>query len=924
VTRPSVPRSRRRGELAAFLVATGACSLVYEVTWARELILYLGNTSLSHAAVLTTFMAGQGVGYVCLGRRAAASDCPLRMYAWLEAGIVVLAVATRFVLPHVGELVNAVVPADSSASMAARGVLAGLVLLPATILMGGTLPALVRAIGRDDDSASVARLYAANSCGAVLGCLASGYVLLGWLGLDATAAAAWTLNAIVAVAAWLRSGSADPRPSQLIAPERTPGDTNTSTARPRFGLLLAVAIVGAASMTIQTASLRLFGVVMGSSTYSFSAVVAAFILAIVVGSERARSRIESTSTQWDPVVASAGAGLALLVIAHFGERAPWILAHMRTSLGDSFGDWMLFEAAKLGLVIMALFVPVAGAAAFLPLAIAKLVDDGQPNASAAAKTLAFNTVGASLGAALGGTVLLPHVGLDGAFTASGVLLGVAAIAAAIDARSTGGSAQLIPRPVIGIVAAVLLVAFIAPPTWDHRVLSATAFRWRKDTVPSWQRFERSLKRDELRFAADGPDATAIVTARDGGLTLKVNGKPDASTHGDMLTQVASAHVPLLLASNRKRVLVIGLGSGVTAGSAALHGARVDVVEISRAVADAARFFGSANREALDDPNIHLHIDDARAWLSRRTDRYDVIISEPSNPWVAGNAALFTEEFFELARSRLTPGGVLAQWFHAYEMTDELLLSVIGTAHSVFDDLRIFVLHQGDVLSIARNVDGIADSARLFRRVDGRFSAPIAADLARVDVPDLAALLSLEAIPATTAAAVIPKASPPLTDRHPVLEFKAPRALFAGHQATAINRSDARQWPPAGTGLLIEHLHAIRPVKTSQLRAIYKLHTRFRGAPPRFRRSLVPHLLATAGDPFAVDLLFTLVRERHYQQAQKVAEHVAAKRPDDPRALYARALLQFADGRPSVAKMLLKRCAVLGDTNGRCARKIAAR
>ncbi|MDP6943191.1 MAG: hypothetical protein QF464_03495, partial [Myxococcota bacterium] len=557
--------------------------------------------------------------------------------------------------------------------------------------------------------------------------------------------------------------------------------------------------------------------------------------------------------------------------------------------------------------------------ATLPLA-ARVAAVGRPGAGTGA-VFAFNTLGAVLGAATSLPLLVPLLGLDGVHQAGATVL--AALGLALGVVSGGRRARW---GLVGLSLVALLGPLVVPVSWDPRELSAGAFRMRERKADTREAFRARLHRSELLFHADGPDATVAVLGREGERVLTVNGKPDASTRGDMVTQVTSAHVPLILHGDPKTALVVGLGSGVTVGSALHHpGLVVDVVEVSRAVVDASRLFDHISGAPLDDPRVHLSVDDVRSDLRRRPEaRWDVIVSEPSNPWVAGNAGLFSVEFFSLLARHLSPEGVAAQWVQRYETDDASLKMVIRSFAQAFAHVEVWQLYPTDLLLVGRQSAPRADLPRMQQRAQ---TPTIAADLERVGLPGLHGLLSLQAMSAAGVADLLAPPGPVHTDDHPRLEFEGPRRLYAGARSSLIAEHDVRVGrSQPGTW----RMPLLGPPPVGVLEQLFVFHTTYPGAPPAWRLGFVPRLVSESDRAFLVDLLFTLAEEARWAQVAPVADRLLSIAPDDPRALYVVARARHAhlvamgtdSGSPqwSAIAALVARCIDLGDEpRRRCAR-----
>jgi len=982
--RPSVARVRRR--LAALLALSGAAGLTLEVVWARHLALLLGSSAAAHATVVATFMAGLALGYAWGGRRAARWRRPLVVYGLLELSVGLWAAATPALLAVSRWAVVAALArwgAGSAGGAAAQVGVAALFLLPPTVAMGATLPTLTALLARHEPRrapTSVALLYAWNSAGAAAGALVAGFAVLPRLGLTHATWVAAGAEALIAGAAlaWGLGGRAlraapdahepdsQPHPTEPDAP--SPEPLSSRPSRELLALSDAVALAGGlASMALQGLWFRLFGLFLGSSSDAFTVVLGAFIASVALGAALARR----TRTSASAAIAVAGmvAAAALLVTGGLYERGPFWVGTLKAHALAAGWSFDAYTLARAGLVVALVALPATALGALLPLA-ARLRSAGGRAGAGAGRAFALNTVGAVLGAGLAVPVLVPAVGLSGVFAGVVVtattLAGLAAVAWRREVWRRLEPSLRRPGEISGLAGACALcvvLAGAAAPRWDPRVLSAGAFRGRGLHDASFQAFQRRVRRSVVVFHEDGPLATVAVLERRGDRVLTVDGKPDASTRGDMVTQVASAHVPLLLHPGPRRALVIGLGSGVTAGSAALHPAdtpsgrlAVDVVELSPAVVEASRCFdawsGGPLGSARGEGTVTLIEDDARSALLAAEavgQRWDVIISEPSNPWVAGNASLFTREMFERMRGRLRPGGVLAQWIQLYETDDEALRLVVRTLRAVFPKVTAWVLYPTDLLLVAGNAEWEPDLEGLGRRAR---EPAVAADLARVGIDGPEGLLSLQALGPRGVDALLAVegnegAAGIHTDDRPWLEFAAPRWLFGGGRAEMVRRLDGRgaEGDDAGGDARWRELWGARyaeahPPSFGTLAGLFRFHTRYPGAPPSYRTErLLPAMLAAGSEgagrespegweEVVTDVAFTMARESRWEALERVARALLARPGVGARALYAVAwgrtqALEAGAGAPggwAGVAALLDRCVGAGDEpRGRCSR-----
>jgi spermidine synthase len=403
---------------------------------------------------------------------------------------------------------------------------------------------------------------------------------------------------------------------------------------------------------------------------------------------------------------------------------------------------------------------------------------------------AVNTIAAVAGSLIAGFVAIPLVGLQNTIRVATGLLIAAAIVAGVRAATS------VTARVAGLAPAVAAVVFLmSTPPWERELFASGIYKYARNVPPDLD-LETMLKAGTLLYYADGATATVSVKRLSGELALAIDGKVDASTSGDMITQKTLAHLPLLLHPDPHDVCIIGLGSGVTLASALVHPvAAVDVVEISPEVVDASRFFAAVNRNALDDRRTRLVVGDGRSHLTLASRTYDVIISEPSNPWMAGVAALFTREFFEAARSRLAPGGIICQWTHTYDISDADLRSVVATFRSVFPNGTMWLVGNGDLLLI-----GSADDEPRLENISQAWQRPgVAADLEPVSLRDPFGVLSLFVGGRAEMTRYVGDA-PLQRDNRMALEFTGPlsvnSAAAAENVATIRRLLDERERPPA--------------------------------------------------------------------------------------------------------------------------------
>jgi spermidine synthase len=771
------------GVLACFFLS-GATGLVYEVLWIRMLGLVFGHTVFAITTVLTAFMAGLGLGSYLFGRIADRHPHPLLLYGLLEVGIGLSCLLIPWLLPLVEALYVALFRALELSffafSLAQFALILVLLLLPTT-LMGATLPILSRFFVSDEGSLGkrVGLLYALNTFGAVLGTGLAGYFLLPTFGMRGTLYLAATLN--VGIGALV---IAYDRHLRRLRPERSREEAQArqelllgitppgQVQRWLIGLtVLGLGLSGAASMIYEVAWTRALTLVIGSSTYAFTAMLLAFLVGIAGGSALfSRLWGDRRVTPMAFALIELGIGLsAVLILPAFGKLPDLLLRVFTVSLAP---DFVLIVEILLSIAVM--LAPTLLIGASFPCVVKVAARSVDRVGLDVGRLYAVNTLGAILGTVCAGFLLIPSTGVQSAVKVA-VLLNLA-----VGAAIAVGSVR-VSSPWQWATSTLLSVATLAGvlwiPAWNQAVMASGVAVYARTYQGFAGRLElaRAFPEQRLLFYEDGLSATVSVHRVGENIFLRVNGKTDASTGKDMHTQIMLGHIPLLVHPNPKAVLIIGLGSGVTAGAVAQYPVeRIDVVEIEPAVVKAARFFARENREVLNDPRVRLVTADARNFLLVTPRRYDVIISEPSNPWIGGIATLYSREFYQLARQRLNPGGIMLQWVHGYGLLPPDLKMVVKTFRTAFPATSIWhTAGIGDYLLLGREAPRPLD----FERFKAAYDAipGLRQDMERVGLRSPYALLADFVLAEPDAARYAQHADLNTDDLLP-LEFSAPRSL----------------------------------------------------------------------------------------------------------------------------------------------------
>ena len=787
--------------LLAAYACSGLAGLVYEVSWTRLATLYMGHTTAAASTVVAAFMGGLAGGSA-IGGYVATRLTPRRAllaYAGLEAIVVVAALLLPWELRTLTPLLK------WSYSNGAPGFLFPSVRLAAclalftipSLAMGATFPMAVRwfvnrpqAVGRLAGS-----LYAANTIGAALGAVAAGFLLLPTLGLSRTVLVAMAANVVAIIAAtilWRRASDddlpdmspardasdkvavpirlpasrRDGRRSRKGTPSNVHATQNATVPADHWSLAASVlALTGFATLTYEIAWTRVFALTAGPSTYAFAATLATVIAGIAIGSVIGAA--SASQTKSPALILTITLILTAAAAAWAGSLAGSTLPRaFAASLAKAPLDFASLQWQRTWLMAALIGPTAVGLGVAFPLALQ--LAGGRDTAKRMGVVYALNTLCAVAGSLATGFLAIPWLGLQHTlFVATGALI-VSSLLMAAFGRLSMGIRTLLACPAIA-----LLVWLVLQPPWDRDLLASGVYKYAPFAAEQVD-VETALKAGRLVYYRDGAAATISVKRLTGTLSLSVDGKVDASTSGDMITQKTLAHLPLLLHGRPARVCIIGLGSGVTLASALLHPiASADVVEISPEVVEASQLFAVENRHALADPRTHLILGDGRTHLLLADQHYDVIISEPSNPWMAGVAALFTREFLQAARSRLAPGGILCQWAHTYNITDHDLRSIAATFASVFPNGTMWLIGDGDLLFVGSNDAGPLDLGNLARHWD---RPGVSEDLRAVAAYEPFALLS-SFVGGPDDLRRYAAGAPVQSDDAMALEFSAPRAQY---------------------------------------------------------------------------------------------------------------------------------------------------
>ena len=782
--------------LSLVFVLSGAAGLIYESIWTRYLGLLVGHGAYAQIIVLTIFLGGMSIGAFVVGKLSERLRDPLATYAFIELAIGLIGFAFHDIFVAVTNAsYDHIFPSLAGSPhivVVVKWTLAALLILPQSILLGATFPLMsagvLRIVPRHPGKV-LAELYFANSLGGAIGVLLAGFWLLAAGGLPLTLATAAVVNFVVFLIALgaARFGARVATAPVASAPELEPvGDTPASAERMTDSvarLLLIVAFgTAVASFIYEISWIRMLSLLLGSATHSFELMLSAFILGLALGARWVRSRADRFA---DPVralgIVQCAMGLAALAtiplyLASFGWAASFISALKLTD-----GGYDLFTFARYVACLVVMLPSTFCAGMTLPLITRMLMRRGDGE-RAIGIVYASNTLGSIVGVVLAGLVLLPLVGLKVLLVEGAVVdLALGVVLLRVSGAGTRRGMRLAYRA--AIVMAVATIASLALNRFDQVVLSSGVYRYGSLPDPRGRHID---------FYRDGRTATVAVghTDPEGFTWIATNGKPDASVdrawfsprdttkrrvlNGDISTQVLIPVVTLAHMPNARLAAVIGQGSGMTShfllASPKLE--QVVTIEIEPQMIAGSRLFYPANHRVFDDPRSRFVVDDAKSFFATDARKYDVIISEPSNPWVSGVSGLFTDEFYHRVRGYLTPHGVFGQWLHLYEIDDGLVLSVLSAIHKNFASYSVYLTSNDDMLIVASN------QAQLPAPDWNVLTEPgIAADLEGVVPFTPQSLSATHLIERSQLAPLLDHYGNPNSDYRPVLDLGAERTRF---------------------------------------------------------------------------------------------------------------------------------------------------
>ncbi len=774
-----------------FFFITGLTGLAYELVWIRLLILVFGSTQFAVTTVLTTFMAGLALGSLLFGRVVDRSSNPLKIYALIEIGIGIYCLLSPGIFDLVRDIYLGSIASDEPGSVTAgfnlsQFSLTFLALIIPTTLMGGTLPIIVKYLSsvKRKVGFNTALAYSINTLGAVTGCLAAGLFTLYFVGVKSSIYVAGVIDIIIGLAIYIIFKNAFIDKDLLAEREQARGldeSENEVAATIEHGTLTAYIVIGSfalsgfASLAYEVFWTRILSLIIGSSVYAFTVMLATFLLGIGLGSIIFAPFIDRRKNPllWFAAFEAVIAFSSLISIFLY-KKFPFIFYGLQESFADRF---YLFLIVQFLLCSALMIIPTLSMGAIFPLVGRIYTRSIRSVGSSIGDVYFFNTAGAIFGAFVGGFFLMPVLGVQKAVTLTAALNIIIAIA--LVSISNINNLKKAVACVVTIILFIVTVQML--PAWDKMLMTLGIYS-NAYNADSMEGFKGGAFGEKLVYYKEG--INAIVTVRTSGpggrvVTYQANGKQEARADGPRPAETWSllGHVPILLHNTPpKKALLVGLGSGITLGSMLSYPIPyIDVVELEPAVMEAAEFFKESNNNALKDPRAHIHIADGRNFVFTTDKEYDVIISAVSDPWISGVSNLFTSEYFEKLSEKLNDDGIVALWFQNYRIRSEELKTGLATFASVFPNVSIWFYYKNasDLIVIGSKNEHAFDLETLAKWLSVE---EVQADLARIDIRSPYSILDLFLIGDNDLREYL-QGAPLNTDERPILEFSLPKLLY---------------------------------------------------------------------------------------------------------------------------------------------------
>jgi predicted membrane-bound spermidine synthase/tetratricopeptide (TPR) repeat protein len=802
--------------ISSLFILSGIAALIYQVTWFKHLSYFIGSTTYAQSVVLATYMGGLAIGAWWWGKKADNSKNALKIFAWLEIGIAVYCFLYMPIFKFAENLFTQVVISNKlnsdSASVLALKILvsASTILLP-TILMGGTLPVLVKYLSHrvSEIGKNVAILYFINSLGAVIGTILCGFYLIEHFGLQVSTYTGAVIEVIVGLLSLLIIRRSTAQISESKIKEEltsTTDDGRFFVSRQQLTIVLSIAgLSGMCSMMYEVTWVRLLIPILSSSTYSFTLMLAAFISGITLGSYLIYYFLPKIKRPFLMIgLFQLGIVLSIFLTMPFYEKLPY---NIWESVGGAFGsgnNYGQYLFTQFYSVFFLMVIPTVFMGMTLPLASRLAVKDVEKSGESIGKVFSINTIGTVLGSLIAGLIFIPFFGIKNTLQiALGINLTLGFLVLSQKEVASG-------KIKIGIASILLLTGIyyfknVSSEAWAYNIMLSEVPRKlnRVDPPADYAEFTTKARNHEkILYYNEGLGGTIVVAKNKEEVYLFTNGKGDANSIHDRKTQVSLGQTPVILHPSPDSVFVIGFGAGTTIGNVLTHPKvkYAEVAEISSEVIEGSVHFNDINEKPLSRKNLKVIKDDGVSALRLSDKKFDVIISQPSNPWSAGVGNLFTDEFFSDCKKKLRPGGYVAQWFSLYEMDDKCLKLILRTAFNQFDHVSLWHIGPEDILMICSQVGFNFDLNRIEKSY-----ALVSDQLNKININNFPTFLSQQIMSSSGGLKEYAGTGPLNTEDLPLLEHWAPKAYFNNAVPSSFVKLDERKNFAQSTLLLKKYM-----------------------------------------------------------------------------------------------------------------------
>jgi predicted membrane-bound spermidine synthase/tetratricopeptide (TPR) repeat protein len=765
---------------------SGIAALIYQVVWFKQLSYFLGNTTYSQSIVLATYMGGLALGAWYWGKKADSFKNTLLLFAVLEIALSIYCFCYVPIFSFIEKNFITIVASnnwssDSYTVLLIKFFVSGSTILLPTFLMGGTLPVLVKFLSSklDEVGKNVSVLYFINSLGAVIGTVLSGLYLIQTFGLLKTTYFAASVELLVGLTSlYLSRHIVDPPKNESAETKRKSGKKDFLISEGQLKLVLRIAALsGFSAMAYEVVWLRLLIPILSSSTYSFTLILAAFISGITLGSYltyRYHSRIKN------PLLFVGNCQFAIVISIFLTlplyEYLPYEIWKAASGPPQLPHDYSYYLFIQFTFVFLALVIPTIFMGMSLPVLSRVAVDKVEDSGKTIGKIFALNTLGTVLGALVAGLFLIPAFGI---LTTIIIALAINLfLSFAVYLQKDFISLRY--KTALGsllLICGIFFFRNVKAESWAYPIMLSQVPREINRHAPpaTYKEFISTIKKgNKILYYKEGIGGTIVVGVNKNQIYLSTNGKADANSVTDLRTQVSLGLTPVILHPKAERVFVIGYGAGTTIGYAMTHPnvKHAEVAEISAEVIEASQHFKGINEQPLKRKNLKVIKDDGVSALRLSSNKYDVIISQPSNPWSAGVGNLFTKEFFSDCKDKLNPGGYVAQWFSYYEMDDRSLKLILRTALGEFKHVSLWHIGTSDILLLCSETPFNFN----LETIENNYNA-VADKLGNINIHTFSTFLSQQLTSSTKGIHDYASTGPINTEDHPLLELWAPKAFY---------------------------------------------------------------------------------------------------------------------------------------------------